>query len=985
MPQQLTGGVQLFRDPEFLGLPAEAKTEVLKGVDPEFGSLPFEAQKAVIDGATQGRADFGQRTMNEFLEQGSGGLIDRPDSDDFGANLGGGFLGGAANVATGAAAGAGVGAGLGALGLGVGAIPGAVVGGIGGAALGAFGKDIRDQFDMGRTQEQLNYGRSALVGAAGGVGQALVPGSGSLISRMGTGAALNAGIGGLTDLGVQKLEGQPVDWRSVATSAAVGAGGGAVGGALPARPNALPQQRPIGMNALDRLRPPEPVVNPMPTQMTQGPQGYTFKSGLSLNTLPQQARKVDLALEPNALRKDEIRFKQNFRGNTTQRVGATKKRIQTISQMLEQPNLSGRQRKALVSQAGRVGKLKEGVLDVEANRQKVQAGIQRDAKIARARELHANKARTRAENLEYEQLKADIKKDITRANEAEKTQGVQQREQARTQGKAERQNLKPAKKAPVKSKTNETIDQARAGNKDAQKQLGKYGLDYKSHGPMYRLIGQAEVKKLVGGETISSNRASGKGRTDVTNNPDYGKVSGDYRITFKNSEKFDPVKEGSAVRPKNLDEGEYHLTEGYSLKDVAKIEKRTPDGWKEVKPNAKAKPAKGEKPAPKAVQKPKAADSGDKKGAAEPEAKTKPELEKKLAEAVHNTVNKSEKELVSYSTSKGLEGTIQVSVDDELGKRYILADAGPKGSARFSVKIEEGKPVLHPEDSFVREDFRRQGLATELYKAVEKKTGLKISGIESERSQSGKVFRANYDPETKPASSFDDHPEVQKRPELAANIRKGIEENRTAKLDYDAEISGQDIDRAIGLREEVPYETGVTKVYIGDNGKRYFERNKPKGQKVKVVSEAEEAYVKFFRVEDGEASFRMRKVADSTSDSQIHSLELGEPSKYEYFLDDDGKPGVRDIETGEPLPIAKAGPDTAKTTELRGQVDQAKALKAEIDEIVSRYNAGKPVSGREIINLTDKTSGPKQVEQMLEQLPEKLRKQIYKYMTGKDC
>lgn len=131
------------------------------------------------------------------------------------------------------------------------------------------------------------------------------------------------------------------------------------------------------------------------------------------------------------------------------------------------------------------------------------------------------------------------------------------------------------------------LQKARDGDPDAQATLKKFGLGWDGNLTKYRMVGKNEVAALMAGETISSSRDGHEGkRTDVTNNPDYAKVSADsdHRITFKQTDKFDSDLGGKdSLYTKNEKEGEYWLHGGYSLDDVQVIEVRQKDGtWKNV-------------------------------------------------------------------------------------------------------------------------------------------------------------------------------------------------------------------------------------------------------------------------------------------------------------------------------------------------------------------------------------------------------------------
>ncbi len=115
-------------------------------------------------------------------------------------------------------------------------------------------------------------------------------------------------------------------------------------------------------------------------------------------------------------------------------------------------------------------------------------------------------------------------------------------------------------------------------------------LDWKTQRTMYRLIDEAELTRLLSGERVNSDRSTHGGfRTDITDNPNYAKVGreGKYRVTFKPKDKFDPVLRAEPNRPhteeKNATEREYYLVGGYTLQDVARIERYKDGDWTEYR------------------------------------------------------------------------------------------------------------------------------------------------------------------------------------------------------------------------------------------------------------------------------------------------------------------------------------------------------------------------------------------------------------------
>ena len=117
------------------------------------------------------------------------------------------------------------------------------------------------------------------------------------------------------------------------------------------------------------------------------------------------------------------------------------------------------------------------------------------------------------------------------------------------------------------------IDKARLGDKDAIETLNSYGIDWQTS-TVYRHVAQSEVDALQRGETI--NGRFDDGRVDVTSSKDVTTASSsDYRVTFKDTFDFGKNKN---VRMKNAELGDGWTERGYTLSDVAKIEKRNDDG-----------------------------------------------------------------------------------------------------------------------------------------------------------------------------------------------------------------------------------------------------------------------------------------------------------------------------------------------------------------------------------------------------------------------
>lgn len=108
-------------------------------------------------------------------------------------------------------------------------------------------------------------------------------------------------------------------------------------------------------------------------------------------------------------------------------------------------------------------------------------------------------------------------------------------------------------------------------------------LQWRYKGPFYRFVGEDEFQKVTQGEAVHSNRLTYEGtqKTDITNNPQYPWIPtlDKYRITFKQTPKFDPDLKIDPEHPQttvhNEERNEYYLLGPYSLDDVDKIELKT--------------------------------------------------------------------------------------------------------------------------------------------------------------------------------------------------------------------------------------------------------------------------------------------------------------------------------------------------------------------------------------------------------------------------
>lgn len=114
---------------------------------------------------------------------------------------------------------------------------------------------------------------------------------------------------------------------------------------------------------------------------------------------------------------------------------------------------------------------------------------------------------------------------------------------------------------------------ARNGDKQAQDRLNKFSIKWEKK-PVVRFVAQGEVDNILNGGRYEGR--FGNGRVDVTNSTDVTTAAtADYRITFK--DELDWTL-NDRLRMKNEELGDGYIMDGYSLDDVATIEKRNKDG-----------------------------------------------------------------------------------------------------------------------------------------------------------------------------------------------------------------------------------------------------------------------------------------------------------------------------------------------------------------------------------------------------------------------
>ena len=127
-----------------------------------------------------------------------------------------------------------------------------------------------------------------------------------------------------------------------------------------------------------------------------------------------------------------------------------------------------------------------------------------------------------------------------------------------------------------------TIDKARLGDEEAIEELQSYGIPIGNAG-VYRFVSEEEANNIMNGGKY--NGRFDNGMVDVTSSlSPTTAANASYRITFKS--KYDLYKEDGRTRLKNEELGDGYIEGGYTLDDVAVIEKMNEDGsWEVVHEN----------------------------------------------------------------------------------------------------------------------------------------------------------------------------------------------------------------------------------------------------------------------------------------------------------------------------------------------------------------------------------------------------------------
>lgn len=142
--------------------------------------------------------------------------------------------------------------------------------------------------------------------------------------------------------------------------------------------------------------------------------------------------------------------------------------------------------------------------------------------------------------------------------------------------KSELTSLEKSESDPDLNDMDPMLVAARNGDVEAQKEFERMGLDWEQS-TTYRFAGQSEVDVLLANEKVESKRGIADNGIDVTSSPNVTTAAdSEYRITFKES--FDKNNGLGKVRKKNDQDSNLQRGRGYSLDDVAKIEKVDENG-----------------------------------------------------------------------------------------------------------------------------------------------------------------------------------------------------------------------------------------------------------------------------------------------------------------------------------------------------------------------------------------------------------------------
>lgn len=144
------------------------------------------------------------------------------------------------------------------------------------------------------------------------------------------------------------------------------------------------------------------------------------------------------------------------------------------------------------------------------------------------------------------------------------------------------EDLRRREEEEQRDELSSTIDKARLGDEEAIEELQSYGIPIGNAG-VYRFVSEEEVNNIMNGGKY--NGRFDNGMVDVTSSQSpTTAANASYRITFKS--KYDLYKEDGRTRLKNKELGDGYIESGYTLDDVAVIEKINEDGsWEVVHEN----------------------------------------------------------------------------------------------------------------------------------------------------------------------------------------------------------------------------------------------------------------------------------------------------------------------------------------------------------------------------------------------------------------
>ena len=140
------------------------------------------------------------------------------------------------------------------------------------------------------------------------------------------------------------------------------------------------------------------------------------------------------------------------------------------------------------------------------------------------------------------------------------------------------EDLRRREEEEQRDELSSTIDKARLGDEEAIGELQSYGIPIGNAG-VYRFVSEEEANNIMNGGKY--NGRFDNGMVDVTSSLSPTTAANvSYRITFKS--KYDLYKEDGRTRLKNEELGDGYIEDGYTLDDVAVIEKINEDGSWEV-------------------------------------------------------------------------------------------------------------------------------------------------------------------------------------------------------------------------------------------------------------------------------------------------------------------------------------------------------------------------------------------------------------------